>query len=419
MTKLRAGNIETFSIKENVFSDEVVFDRFKGKILTFDTIYDLPLSSVLEGSLAYIANTSSLYIWINQGWYKIGATNVTPTDITGVDAIYKIQPGSSPFDITLSSTDPEGFPLFWSVRTSISNPATTITQNNNVFTVTPAADATIQETYTATFSATDGINVVYTSSSIVTSSGFNTPYGMDISQYNIGDPLGDGFYAGIIDTTVGNINSADYYQSGERYVLIVSPKIYESAALAWDSVNRVIPNNARTRWNGLGSTDYILSLNTTGYEIFDHIRTLRTTNPVPDDGGSDWYVPALDELELLYRNFKPTTQINNNANQNGSDFPQTIAPRFSGFNPSSDPTGGLYSSNSDTNPSQTTLIDFQSGGSQSIEAARYWTSTKESSNRVWRQNFTLQDFGSQASIQSEWTPTAAYPVRPVRKIPIA
>jgi hypothetical protein len=236
----------------------------------------------------------------------------------------------------------------------------------------------------------------------------------------IGDPFGGGFFAGIIDTTVGNIIAADDYQNGARYALIVSPKDYEGGRgsspaaglptgdLEWDAQDRAGQSGSFTRWDGLSSTNSILSKNDADYEVFEFIRELRTEYPVPSDGGSDWYLPAMDELELLYRNLKPVT-ANNSTISETRTFPGTQA---SGYNPSSDPTASAYTSG---DPSQTSVTAFQSGGAEVIGQLFYWSSTDANEGgRAWIQLFSFAgDEGFQRAFTKD---TTVRSVRPVRRI---
>jgi len=208
----------------------------------------------------------------------------------------------------------------------------------------------------------------------------------------IGAEINGGFFAGIIDTTVGNIIAADDYQTGARYALIVSPKEYAGGAgespaaglptgqLLWDSLDRTGQSGSFTRWNGLESTESILAKNDTRYEVFEFIRDLRSAYPVPSDGGSDWYVPAMDELELMYRNLKTKDGNNSTGSISVRTFPGTSDNH--GYNPSSDPTGAAYTI---SDPSQTSVTAFQAGGAEEIFPSEdAWSSTDANAfGRVW------------------------------------
>lgn len=75
-------------------------------------------------------------------------------------------------------------------------------------------------------------------------------------------------------------------------------------------------------------------------------------------GRDDWYIPSRDELEMLYRVYKPT------ADRNWC---------WCGDNPSSIPVGYAYTP---TEPAQTAVELFRKGGSAAFEAAAYWSSTQ-------------------------------------------
>jgi len=228
------------------------------------------------------------------------------------------------------------------------------------------------------------------------------------SNIQAGDAFAGGFFVGYIDTVAGTIDSQDDYQTGERYALIVSPQSIESSNTKWDSQDRTAEDGSFTRWDGLSSTNSILAKNDTSYEAFEHIRSIRSSNPVPSDGGSDWYIPAMDELEIIYRNLKPTTE-NNAITSLTRTFPGT---QDSGFNPSSDPNGSAYTAG---DPSQTTVTEFQDGGAESIASSRCWSSTDaDSSGLVWRQ-FITSGAGEQDTLGKD---NAFCGVRPVRRIPV-
>jgi hypothetical protein len=98
-------------------------------------------------------------------------------------------------------------------------------------------------------------------------------------------------------------------------------------------------------------------------------------------GYNDWYIPAKNELEILYRNLKPNTTTNNT---------------FSGSNANAVPSAtGNYSS---TNPAQTSVTLFRSGGGAEAfdTAVAYWSATENSGGVTasWTQSMSN---GQQAS----------------------
>jgi len=116
-------------------------------------------------------------------------------------------------------------------------------------------------------------------------------------------------------------------------------------------------------------------------------------NNLSINGYNDWYLPAKDELEILYRYLKPTTGTNNTS---------------SGANTSSVPTTGNYTSGS---PAQTSATIFRTGNSEAFVSNYYWASTEYSSTSGWIQNFI-------SGVQGSSNKTSTRYVRGVRRIAI-
>jgi len=239
----------------------------------------------------------------------------------------------------------------------------------------------------------------------------------------LGAPVAGGFYAGLIDTLTGNIIAADDYQTGLRYALIVSDKSLEGGRgsspasglptgdLEWDTQDRGGEAGCFTRWNGLEATNVIIAKNDTSYEVHDFIEAVRSQYPAASTpGGSEWYLPAMDELELLYRNFKP-----NNADNDTRDFPRVFpGSNPSGKNLSSVPEGFNYENNPRI-PDVTFLDLFKENAAQSLDQLRYWSTTDaDEGDRAWQQNFTDSGLeGIQAAVAKD---NAERSVRPVRRV---
>lgn len=210
---------------------------------------------------------------------------------------------------------------------------------------------------------------------------------------NIGDPFLGGYYAGIIDTTQSNIRANDYYKTGLRYAVIVSPKSIEApAGKKWKTDNSYGPSGVQTMWNGLGSTLAMVGAGA-AYEAANYCNDQSYDN----DGASQWYLGAMDEMELVYRNLKCSTESNYTSNTTGAEFP--IDPWVQGVNQSSDPNGAAYTSGS---PAQTSVALFKTGGAQALgvngTTTYYWTSTEYSIAAAWSQIFSgSTDAGRQLS----------------------
>lgn len=224
--------------------------------------------------------------------------------------------------------------------------------------------------------------------------------------YEVGEAAFGGYAVGVIDTTrPGSIIAGDAYQTGARYLLIVSPKTYETIDVWRAGATGAVPQ-ARTRWDGLSAQRATLTAGLAGtFPTFGWCAGL----PHPDDAGSEWYAPSLDEANLLYRALKPTTNNNTTGNRAAATFPGVAAPQ--GQNISSDPTGVGHTTG---DPSQTTLADFLADGPQELRAdglpnAALWTATQSANNASW--NTSPVAGGQVSSLVS-----SQFVVRPVRRI---
>ena len=96
-----------------------------------------------DGDQAFVTANNNLYLYSGSGWYKIATVqNDSPSAITGVNGTYSLAIDGTPTVITAVSTDPEGFPLTWSYSTSGLGSIATVSQTDNVFTITPSTNDT-------------------------------------------------------------------------------------------------------------------------------------------------------------------------------------------------------------------------------------------------------------------------------------
>jgi hypothetical protein len=184
----------------------------------------------------------------------------------------------------------------------------------------------------------------------------------------IGAPIEGGFYAGRITI------------DGVPYALVVAPKAEgENAEVAWlDSEKRVA--GADSYNDGMRNTEAMANA---GSEAAVWARGLQI------NGYRDWYLPSQDELEVLYRAFKPTTQSN------------SLYAR-SGVNASAVPPTHAYSHSA---PAQTTAAAFVEGGEEAFADEWYWSSTQHAADDdcAWSQDFSngyQNDSGKSARLRA-------------------
>ena len=201
----------------------------------------------------------------------------------------------------------------------------------------------------------------------------NAPNTSEITPV-IGAAMDGGFYAGRIRLDDGTV-----------YALIVAPKAEgEKKPSQWIGGYKDVPG-ALSYNDGLANTNAMAEA---GSKLAKWARDLRIA------GHDDWYLPSQDELEIIYRNLKPTTQENYCYSRSGINLS------------ASEPTRPY----TPDHPVQTLSETFQSGGEQAFEADWYWTSTRHitNSNYAWCQGF---DDGYQSSS----TTTVKLQARAVRR----
>ena len=129
-------------------------------ITVYDTIDDLPLSGLSDGREAFVSATNALYIWSDSGWYNIGLINTNPSITSGGAGTYNLASDGTATVITLTASDPEGIPITWSysVTSGSLGSIATVSQADNVFTITPSTNEAHAGTFSLTFTASDGVN---------------------------------------------------------------------------------------------------------------------------------------------------------------------------------------------------------------------------------------------------------------------
>jgi len=128
-----------------------------GGTSSYADVGDLP-ESPSQGDMALITSTNKLYVYNGSAWFNIAIVNQAPTAISGSETSYTLALDGTPTVVTLVSTDPEGLPLTWSATTSGDTQVGTVTNVDNVFTITPSTDELDVGTLSITFSVTDGNN---------------------------------------------------------------------------------------------------------------------------------------------------------------------------------------------------------------------------------------------------------------------
>lgn len=311
--------------------------------------------------------------------------------------------------------------------------------------------------------STGAVTLGVTSFALPMAAGASSLFSDSVSNFDatplvVGEAVNGGYFAGVIDTRGKQSGNSDYaFESqggvtydqgfvaaplGKRYAVIVSPRSHapSTGLPQWrDGNNAPAFLPALTRWNGRYATNHAISnLSLADYPVFRFANDINTnafaangsangvgivggsiSTAAPDDGGSPWFVPALDELELLYRAFKPTTDANTVSDDPRGptsfnwNFPGVA--QTNGRNPSASVAKDAYTSGV---PAQTGVTAFRSGGSEVIGSGtefRLWSATINSLFQVTAWN---QDFGTAAPGKQQvfGTPQSLQGVRLIRRI---
>lgn len=168
----------------------------------------------------------------------------------------------------------------------------------------------------------------------------------------IGTAMGGGYYAGriLID--------------GQAYALIVAPKDEgEHKDSIWIGKYKDVPD-AKSYNDGQANT---AAMAKAGSKLAKWALGLRI------GGNDDWYLPSQDEMEIIYRNLKPTDLGNSCYARSGINL--------SAITPTRPYTPDF--------PVQTQAEAFQAGGEQAFDETWYWSSTQHAadSDYAWCQDF--------------------------------
>jgi hypothetical protein len=208
------------------------------------------------------------------------------------------------------------------------------------------------------------------------------------TQMSIGQAFGGGFYAGQISTTGDGV--ATHY-------LVVAPKATgQNSSRSWGVYGTTTGTTSAI--DGPTNSATLAALGA-AYEAANFCENLTI------GAYSDWYLPAWNELEVLYYFLKPTTDNNdtagNGSNGNGKNA-NAVSP---------EPISTNYTSGS---PAQTSAgIGFRTGESEAFPSYNHWSSTENNFANARLQTFLN---GNQYNF-SGYKPNS-YHVRAIRRVPI-
>jgi hypothetical protein len=251
--------------------------------------------------------------------------------------------------------------------------------------VTQSATSTTIGTGSKTFTVTDSAPLFYSGQAVEIRSRANPA-----TARMIGTVTGSTGTTLVVNvTSVDGSGTLTDWSIMAKFRVIVAPKSSgENSSKAYKNANTGTIAAAGTLTEGLKATlALVADGNSTVYPAAHYC------NDLSIGGYSDWYLPARDELELIYRNLKPMTANNyTTANRPTGATPNyqnlgslgDTAPNH-GVNNNSDPQGVAYTT---TVPGQTSVAAFQTGGAEAMTLNNYWSSTEFSTTGAWIQAYT-------------------------------
>lgn len=250
------------------------------------------------GDFAFASDTKALYLWDGSEWDRVyNGSDETLNWTTEPPVNVSLVPSGPDQTVTIAATDPEGFPVSYSIDTNPSSISeATISENNGTFTFTPTANSSlIGNTFSARFKATDGLHVISKSCSFVLGAvGSQGNPATNIAALRAAGTTTEGLYYFDNSISNGNVFAAyckfNYIDGNDWYLLL---KVHNqgdmpSGSALWTNTtlhnetdaNLTSGNYAKySTWNNIEFTNLQMEMHQDGtakYPPTMHFSTART-----------------------------------------------------------------------------------------------------------------------------------------------
>ena len=250
------------------------------------------------GDFAFASDTKALYLWDGSEWDRVyNGSDETLNWTTEPPVNVSLVPSGPDQTVTIAATDPEGFPVSYSIDTNPSSISeATISENNGTFTFTPTTNSSlIGNTFSARFKATDGLHVISKSCSFILGAvGSQGNPATNIAALRAAGTTTEGLYYFDNSISNGNVFAAyckfNYIDGNDWYLLL---KVHNqgdmpSGSALWTNTtlhnetdaNLTSGNYAKySTWNNIEFTNLQMEMHQDGtakYPPTMHFSTART-----------------------------------------------------------------------------------------------------------------------------------------------
>lgn len=176
--------------------------------------------------------------------------------------------------------------------------------------------------------------------------------------------------------------------NGVLYGLVVSPKATGQGYLAYRTSGAAFSGNTST-YDGWAIRANMIAAGISDFPAQSACMAMTV------GGFTDWYMPSKLEMEIIYRNLKPSTTTNNTS---------------SGANAYAVPQTANYAS---ATPTRTTVTAFRTTGTEFFNSSYYFTATQGVDGNTYAHGKLFTSGADGADLY-----TAPYNVRAIRRVPL-